>query len=145
MVEDLLWQVLVLQLRVFREADELVGEHGRDAVAPLIRALNEIDEFVFGALFALVPEMYEESDADARAREERARARFGDLPDSLDLSGSSADRLRRLLDEIRRRLGMATIDLDVADDGDDVMETLVDVEGALEAVSATRALLSELG
>jgi len=145
MVEDLLWQVLVLQLRVFREADELVGEHGRESVEPLIRALNEIDEHVFGALFALAPEMYEESDSDARAREERARARFGDLPDSLDLSGSSADRLLRLLDEIRRRLGMATIELDVADDGDDVMEALVEVEDALQAVSASRALLGELG
>lgn len=143
-VEDLLWQVLVFQLRVFDEVNGIEAERGRDETKPLIGALNQIDEHVFGALFELVPGMYDESDEDGKAREEGARERFGDLPASLGLTGTAAERLERLLGEVRRRIGAATVRLDASEGEEGEFEALDEFEAALDGVASALGILGRI-
>lgn len=106
--------------------------------------LNRLDECIFFALFEFVPGMYDEDEDAALARERHFNERFGDLADALDLPDAPADRINRLLAEIRRRVGAATIRLD-ASDGDTGEFEAIDPPRRVRAVGLDLSQQGEVG
>ncbi|MEX1264464.1 MAG: hypothetical protein WEE66_11145 [Actinomycetota bacterium] len=142
--EALLWQALSLTRSLIHEMDDLEIELGEGATRPMIEPLNNIDERIFFALFAFVPGMHGEDEERAMARDQHFHERFGDLPSRLGLAGTPAERIHQLLREIRRRIGAATIRLDVAEGDNGEFEALDELELALDAVTDLRHELERI-
>lgn len=136
--EALLWQALSLSRGLLHEMDDLEVELGDGTARPMIEPLNRIDERIFFALFAFVPGMYGEDEDRAIARDQHFHECFGDLPSTLGLTGSPAERIIRLLREIRRRIGAATIRLDATEGDDGELQAIDELELALDAVTDAR-------
>lgn len=151
--EELLWGATVMCAAAF---DVLLGFEETITVArnrDIVRRLNDIDEHLYFALFAVNAFLMEENEELAMMRQKQVEARHQDERRRLeDAPGSPMDRMDAVLATIARRLGSASAKLDVALGSDATAagladrpeEALVEIAACLRGVAETRSLIRSL-